>query len=256
MSTQSPSLAEDGTHVFPLTSLTAPDGTAYPGASGVIRWNPRDGVTFTFKIPSTTGFIDAPSVDGATSWKPGGGFFEVPETPSWTGTLADGKPFRLFATKGISREEMGTGTDGTSHTTILLGRAFFGELVLPNDGPLSFFRDTPRKPRYFLSGFQPLPWTDFYEEVFNEGNSRISRGCVTLQSSPLLRVILGNGCGVPDGAWLVDEGDVTPGIRVPPELCDEESASPSRCSTSGRRPPAQSLQKVRPERPAGSADTR
>ena len=33
--------------------------------------------------------------------------------------------------------------------------------------------------------------------------------------------MLGDGCGVPDGAWLVDEGEVPPDIRTPPKTCDE-----------------------------------
>jgi hypothetical protein len=95
------------------------------------------------------------------------------------------------------------------------------ELVLPNDGSLSFFRATARKPRYFISGFQPCPWPDFFEERSNDGTSFRSTGCLTLQAAPLLRVILGNECGVPDGAWLVDEGDVPPDICTVPETCSE-----------------------------------
>src|SRR5271157_956054 len=216
-----PAIAEDGTHVFPITSLTAPVGDSYAGASGEIRWNPRDGLTFTFRVPSSSGLAGAPTVEGPTPWKQGAGFHEVPREPAWTGTVASGKSFRLFATKGVSRQELRTGTGGKSNTTVLIGQAVYGELVLPNDGPVSFFRATPRKPRYFISGFQPCPWPDFYEDRFNEGKSCRSVGCLTLQAAPLLRVMLGGECGVPDGAWLVDEGEVPPDIRTPPETCDE-----------------------------------
>jgi len=215
-----PVITEDGTHVFPITSLAAPVDDSYAGASGEIRWNPRDGLTFTFRVPSSPGLAGAPTVGGATPWKQGAGFHEVPREPAWTGTVAGGKSFRLFATKGESRRELHIGTGGTSNATVLIGQAVYGELVLPNDGPVSFFRATPRKPRYFISGFQPCSWPDFYEERFNEGKSRSVR-CLTLQAAPLLRVMLGEECGVPDGAWLVDEGEVPPDIRTPPKTCDE-----------------------------------
>ena len=145
----------------------------------------------------------------------------MPREPAWTGTVAGGKSFRLFATKGESRRELHIGTGGTSDATVLIGQAAYGELVLPNEGPVSFFRATPRKPRYFISGFQPYPWPDCYVERFNEGNSSRSVRCLILQTAPLLRVMRGGECGVPDGAWLVDEGEVPPDIRTPPEICDE-----------------------------------
>ena len=137
-----PHIAEDGTHVFPITSLAAPVGDSYAGASGEIRWNPRDGLTFTFRVPSSSGLAGAPTVEGATPWKQGAGFHEVPREPAWTGTVAGSKSFRLFATNGLR-----TGTGGTSNATVLIGQAVYGELVLPNDGPVSYFRATPRKPR-------------------------------------------------------------------------------------------------------------
>ena len=216
-----PAIAEDGTHVFPISSLEAPDGGSYDGASGKIRWSPSDGLTFIFRIPRSSGLAGGSTVEGATPWKHRAGFNEVPREPAWTGTVAGGKSFRLFATKGASRQELRTGTDGTSNATVLIGQAVYGELVLANDGPVSFFRATPRKPRYFISGFQPYPWPDFYEERFDEGKSFRAVGCITLQAAPLLCVVLGGECGVPDGAWLVDEGDAPQDIRTPAESCDE-----------------------------------
>jgi hypothetical protein len=112
-----PAIADDGTHVFPISSIAAPTGGDYAAAIGEIRWNPRDGLTFTFRIPSSSGLAGAPTVEGATPSNRGAGFYDVPREPAWTGTIAGGKSFRLFATKGSSRQELRTGNDGTSTTT-------------------------------------------------------------------------------------------------------------------------------------------
>lgn len=215
-----PAIAEDGTHVFPISSLASPNGGHYAGASGEIRWNPTSGLTFKFRVSGGSSSDDALNVEGSTQ-REQAGFYEVSRDPSWVGTIAGGKTFRLFATNGVTQKDIPLGTNCTSTTTVLIGKAVYGELVLPNDGPVSFFRSTPRNPRYMIAGFQPCAWPDFYEEHFNEGQSFRSVGSLTLQAAPLLRVIREEGCGVGDGAWLVYEGDVSPDIRTPPDIFKE-----------------------------------
>lgn len=214
----SPYIADDGTHVFPVSSIVNPTGGIFAGASGAIRWSVDRGLTFSFQIPCPTGLEDAPSIEGAIQREPGKVFKELDRNPAWKGTFASGHEFRLFSPSGDSRRTIRTENGHTTLSTTLVGQAYYGEFELPDTEPVAFSRSTFPYPRYFISGFAPFPWPEFEEQITEHG----SRGtaCLTLQTSPLLRIVRGE-CGVQNGAWIVFQGSVPEEIRTAPKICLE-----------------------------------
>ncbi len=219
MSNASMGFDTTGTHEFTISALLDSDGTPYVGASGTIRFNRRDGLTFDFDIPDSACLGRRPSVEGIDRKSRAAGFYEISRSPSWRGLLANGKEFQLFETSGTTQHVRHFGQVDLPNRRILIGRAAFGLVTLSSTGLLGFQYNTPLSSRYFLAGVPPFHWPEEYEHNSEDGRTYSSR-CFTLSRNPLIRVINADkDCGVSDGVWLLSEEATPDDIRTPPDSC-------------------------------------
>jgi hypothetical protein len=221
-----PYLEPDGTQVFPINTVTLPGCRSYPGATGGIRWDQTEGLTFCMELPHEPDHAAVPQMHGGEPRPQPGQFCEVPAEPAWTGTLADGSEFRLFSPKGTS-STIHTPTGSTySSRTILRGRAAFAEVEIPKTSPLSFWHESPQCPRYFIAGLHLLPFPHNYDVTYTEGGKHTKRGCLCLilTESPKLQIIPCEKVAVADGCWMAYEGEAPANMRMPPSACEDARA--------------------------------
>ena len=213
-----PKLLPDGTHYFPIETLLGMDGLAIPDARGDISWSAKDGLTYRFEYSHAPTNEAVPSPSGLTPPDQIGSICEIPDIPSWSGTIAGGLSFSLFGAGGKVDTHSSAVGGRYSSQSILTGEAAFATIDLLLDHPLSFRHDTPALRREFVPSFMLLSWPDSEEYTYQDAtiHHRRSRNRILLQDDPKIMVYSGSTRpGTGHGVWVVDEGTGPPSDRMP-----------------------------------------
>ena len=219
---QTSQILSDGTHSFPVETLLGADGKSIPSVSGEIAWSARDGVTFRFEFPHASNADAAPAPFGNDARPPDGSISEVPDTPSWIGTVVGGGAFALFGAGGrVNTNHISVGMGWVSRS-IVTGKASFAALDLPISHSMAFRHDTPALRREFLPSFSLLDWPDPETYTYNDStNQRMRvRNRLVLQADPRLTVYLGSSSETSHGVWVVDEAAQPTSERVPSDAAE------------------------------------
>lgn len=213
----------DGTHFFPIGTLLGADGNPIAGATGEVCWSSKDGLTYRFEFPHASTIEAVPSTFGMSPRPPDGSISEVSNTPSWSGTIAGGGTFALFAAAGGVDTQHRREDGAYSSRSISGGKAALGSVTLPLNHPMAFRHDTPALRREFLASFSLLSWPDPDDVRFSDGTTQHwrMRNRIILQSG--LTVYLGSSDETKHGIWLVDEGPPT-SERVSSEAAEDARA--------------------------------
>ena len=224
---QAPRVLPDGTHVFPIETLLGQDGNPIPGATGEVGWSAKDGLVYRFEYPHASTAEAAPSTFGMLPRPPDGSISDIPEAPSWRGSIVGGGTFALFGAGGtVNTQHHPVGGRYSSRSTAS-GKAALGAVTLAVDHPMAFRHDTPGLRREFLPSFMLLSWPDPDEVRYTDGTTQHwrMRNRVILQAEPRLTVYLGSTTpGTHHGVWLIDEGPSPASDRLPSDTAEDARA--------------------------------
>lgn len=224
MDNSAPYVDKDGTHLIPIKNIRRTGFEAYPEATGIIRWQPKDGMTFEILFPGVSHvglsqyYQTTASVGGAGSLQ------KLSPDADWHAETRDGQDVKLYGTfPKVSHSHTIRNRISEQHAA-LSGSVAYARVRIRRDNPLSFWHETTPDNRLFFPGVKIDHWPELEEVEFRRDDSicKRTRGFLRLADEPRLtlmgswQTVVGEECGwlvydskelLPDDKWFGNECD-------------------------------------------------
>lgn len=169
----SPYMADDGTHVFPVSAAWHASDSKDAVWFGEVCWSLRDGLTYSLEktvdwwdLAGLSAQLHKPSAGGAGRMVPSDSNLD------WTARLSDGTELQLIGVIQDESSQQKNVNGGMTAKRFAKGQATHCIVSVPRESPLAFWHDTPPYARFFLFGLDVLIWPLSEEITYEIGNTQ------------------------------------------------------------------------------------
>lgn len=201
-----PYVAEDDTHVIPIKNIRRTGFGTCPEATGIVRWQPREGMTFEIVFPGVSHVGLSQYYQPAASIGGAGALQKMSPDADWHAETLDGQDLKLYGTYPKVTHSHTIRNGISEQHAVLSGAVAFARVRLRRDNPLSFWHETTPGNRLFFAGVKVDRWLELKEVEFRRDDSICTRmqSFLRLADEPHLTLmgswqkVVGEECG-----WLV-----------------------------------------------------
>lgn len=144
---------DDGSHEITLSNICCPGCEPFPTTSGVLRWHPEEGISYSLTFDGIDSIIGT-SHYARPKQHPGVGRFLSTDftRPDWTAETDDGTEILLFGVDETHASLQTSGTSGSGVSCNFEGKAVFAVVDIPCTRMLAFENSTEEPYRLFFVG--------------------------------------------------------------------------------------------------------